>query len=264
MFEARLKQGGTLKKVLEAIKDLVSESNWDCSSTGISLQAMDNSHVSLVSLMLRSDAFEPYRCDRNVTLGINMASMSKIVKCANNDDVITLRATDTPDSVTFVFESPSQDRVSEYEMKLMNIDSEYLGIPDQEHEAVVKMPSGEFQRICRDLSQIGESVVVSVAKDGVKFSASGELGKGNVVLKPTVNADKESEQVVIDLQESVTLTFALRYLNFFTKATSLSESVTISMSKDVPLVVEYKIGDIGYLRYFLAPKIEEDEAEDTK
>ena len=54
-------------------------------------------------------------------------------------------------------------------------------------------------------------------------------------MKPNATADKESEQVVIDLQEPVTLTFALRYLNFFTKATSLSESVTISMSTDVPL-----------------------------
>ena len=122
MFEARLKTGATLKKILEAIKDLVTEANWDCSrsvkrtslrctqtfgSTGISLQAMDNSHVSLVSLMLRSDAFEPYRCDRNLALGINMGSMSKIVKCAGNDDVITLRAKDTPDSITFVFENAS-------------------------------------------------------------------------------------------------------------------------------------------------------------
>ena len=31
MFEARLKQGATLKKILEAVKDLVTESNWDCS-----------------------------------------------------------------------------------------------------------------------------------------------------------------------------------------------------------------------------------------
>ena len=31
MFEARLKQGATLKKILEAVKDLVNESNWDCS-----------------------------------------------------------------------------------------------------------------------------------------------------------------------------------------------------------------------------------------
>ena len=61
------------------------------------------------------------------------------------------------------------------------------------------------------------------------------------------------------MQEPVSLTFALRYLNLFTKATPLSDSVTLSMSKDVPLVVEYRIGDMGYIRYYLAPKIEEDE-----
>jgi len=40
------------------------------------------------------------------------------------------------------------------------------------------MPSAEFQRICRDLSQIGESVVICCTKEGVKFSATGDLGTG--------------------------------------------------------------------------------------
>ena len=31
-FEARLKTGATLKKILEAVKDLVTEANWDCST----------------------------------------------------------------------------------------------------------------------------------------------------------------------------------------------------------------------------------------
>jgi proliferating cell nuclear antigen len=31
----------------------------------------------------------------------------------------------------------------------MDIDSEQLGIPDTEYAATVKMPSAEFQRICR-------------------------------------------------------------------------------------------------------------------
>lgn len=57
------------------------------------------------------------------------------------------------------------------------------------------MPSGEFSRICRDLSQIGDAVMISCAKDGVKFSASGELGTGNVKLSQTSNVDKEDEAV---------------------------------------------------------------------
>ena len=109
MFEARLVEGSLLKKVMESIKDLLNEASWDCSGNGMCLQAMDSSHVALVSLMLKSEGFENYRCDRNLSLGINLASMSKILKCASNDDIITIRADDEADSVTFIFESPSKN-----------------------------------------------------------------------------------------------------------------------------------------------------------
>ncbi len=35
-------------------------------------------------------------------------SMSKILKCAGNDDAITVKAGDNADTVTFMFESPSK------------------------------------------------------------------------------------------------------------------------------------------------------------
>lgn len=44
------------------------------------------------------------------------------------------------------------------------------------------MPSGEFSRICKDLSQFGDSVVISCSKEGVKFSAAGDIGAGNYSL----------------------------------------------------------------------------------
>lgn len=261
MFEARLTQGSVLKKVLESIKDLVTDANFDCSPTGFSLQAMDSSHVSLVALLLRADGFEHYRCDRNISMGMNLTNMSKMLKCAGNEDIITMKADDQGDVVTFMFESPNQEKISDFELKLMDIDSEHLGIPDTDYQAVVKMSAVEFQRICRDLSSIGDTVIISVSKDGVKFSTNGDIGSANVTCRQTSAVDKEEDAVVIELQEPVALTFALRYLNSFTKATPLSAQVTLSMSKDLPVVVEYRIAEMGYVRYYLAPKIEEDETE---
>ena len=55
------------------------------------------------------------------------------------------------------FAAPDQDKISDFELKLMDIDSEHLGIPDTEYSAVVKMPAAEFQRIMRDLSSIGDT-----------------------------------------------------------------------------------------------------------
>jgi proliferating cell nuclear antigen len=184
--------------------------------------------------------------------------MAKIIRCAGNDDVITIKADEAAaDTVAFVFESPNNEKVSDYEVRLIDLDTEHLGIPETDYSCVVRMPSAEFQRICRDLSQIGESVIICCTKEGVKFSASGDLGTGNIKLSQNSTADKEEDNVVIEMNQAVTLTFALRYLNFFTKATPISPQVKLSMSPEVPLVVEYKVADMGHLRYYLAPKMED-------
>lgn len=264
MFEARLAEGSFLKKVIDSIKDLLNEVLWNCGADDMCLQAMDSSHVALVSLILKSEGFENYCCDGNLLLGIKLDSMSKILKCASNDDMITIRVDDEDaDVVKFIFESPNQERVCDYEMKLMNLDAEHLDIPDTEYSCIIKMPSGEFGRICRDLSVLSDSVIICCTKDGVGFSAKGDLGNGNIKLFQNANLKKEDETVVVvDTQETVTLTFSLRYLNLFTKAASLSNQVSLSMSKDTPLMVEYKINDKegdskGHIRYYLAPKIED-------
>jgi len=259
MFEARLTQGKVFKQLIEALKDLVQEANIDCSEDEISIQAMDNSHVSLVAVSLRSGGFDHFRCDRPISLGFNATNMGKILKCAGNDDVITLKAKDDGDSLELVFESPSQDRIADFELKLMDIDSEQLGIPDTEYKCTIQMPSGEFQRIIRDMQVLGDTLTISCSKEGVKFHVTGDLGAGNVLIRQNNTAEKDEEKVLIEMEEPVELTFALRYLNFFTKATSLGPTVILNMSPDVPVVVEYPIGETGHIKYYLAPKIDEDE-----
>ncbi|KAK7320287.1 hypothetical protein VNO77_29621 [Canavalia gladiata] len=260
MLELRLVQGSLLKKVVEAVRDVVHNANLYCSSSGFSLQFIDSSHVALVSILLRPEGFEHYRCDRNISMGINLNNMSKILRCAGNDDIITVRAEDGTACLNLMFESPTQDKISDFEMNLMDIKSEHLEIKEK-YNAIVKMPSADFYRICRDLSSIGDIVTISVTKEGLKFSSTtGDIGaasrQNNVV-------DKPEEATVIKMDEPVSSKFALRYLKSFTKATPLSNTVTISLSKKLPIEVEYKIAEIGYVRFYLAPKIE-DEVDDTE
>ncbi|KAL7420896.1 proliferating cell nuclear antigen [Cryptotrichosporon argae] len=312
MLEARVKQASVLKKLLDAIKELVTDGNLDCSDEGIALQAMDNSHVALVSLKLVAEQFEAYRCDRNIPLGVNLTSLTKILKCAKDNDVVTLKAADDADSLGLVFESPKEDRVGEYEMKLMDIDQEHLGIPDTQYDATITMSSAEFQRICRDLAALGESVKIEASKEGVRFSSEGEVGNGSVLLKqsagserrrpkqeedeeeeeeekPDVDEEGEEEQddedrpkkrktangkaksskkaktvssdedvgVSIILEKQVSLTFSLKYLTNFAKSAPLSKEVTLNMSNDVPLLVQFDF-EQGTLQFFLAPKIQDD------
>ena len=76
-------------------------------------------------------------------------------------------------------------------MKLMDIDSEHLGIPETDYDVTLRMPSVEFQRICRDLASIGDTVGISVTKDGVKFSTTGDIGEANITVRQNSEDDKD-------------------------------------------------------------------------
>lgn len=85
-------------------------------------------------------------------------AVSKVLKCAGNDDSVTIKAEDEGDVVSFIFENPGAcacklsrdcdsasaakppidpnarfaeaDRISDFELKLMDLETEHLGIPD--------------------------------------------------------------------------------------------------------------------------------------
>ncbi|KAL6193863.1 hypothetical protein ACLB2K_034947 [Fragaria x ananassa] len=259
MLELGLIQGSLLKKVIESIKDLVTNANFDCSATGFSLQAMDSCQVALVALLLRAEGFEHFRCDRSISMGMNLNNMSNLLKCSGNDDIITIRADDGSDTVTFMFESPTQDEFSNIEMNLMDIDSEHLGIPDSEYHTIITMPSARFARICKDLSPIGDTVEISMTKEGVKFSTKGDIGAVDKLCRQNTSVDKPEEAIIIEMTEPVTLRFGLRYINSITKASTLSNTVTISLHSQLPLAIEYKIAEMGYIRFYMAPRVEDDE-----
>ncbi|XP_039229307.1 proliferating cell nuclear antigen 2 isoform X2 [Drosophila yakuba] len=216
------------------------------------LQSMDNSHVSLVSLSLQSDCFEKFRCDRNVSLGLDLKSLGKVLKCANSDDAVTIKAVDKPDKITLSFESDGKERTADYELRLLNLDEDHLGIPETDYSCVIQLPSTEFARICRDMSMFDESLTIACSKQAIKFSANGDLGSANIQLSEGTKMD-----VSIEVQEPLTQSFAGRYLNTFTKATPLADRVKICLSAEVPLLVEYPIEDYGFIRYYLAPKVDD-------
>ena len=65
------------------------------------------------------------------------------------------------------------------------------------------MGSGEFQRIIRDMQVLGDTCTIACNKESVRFSVSGDLGTGNVLVKATsgVSNDKDAREVIIEMEE---------------------------------------------------------------
>ncbi|XP_047307071.1 proliferating cell nuclear antigen-like [Impatiens glandulifera] len=136
------------------------------------------------------------------------------------------------------------DEISYYEMKLMDIvDIEHFIVPEGDYHTFVRMPSSKFTRICKFLSSIGDTVVISMTKEGVKFSTRGYKDNLNIVCKQNTTVDKPEDATIVEMKEPISLTFELRYLNSFTKAATLlnTNTVIIRLSLELPMVVEYNM-----------------------
>merc|ERR1712176_241670 len=199
-----------------------------------------------------------FKCDRPTSLGMNVDSLGKILKMCGQTDSLKLRWQNDADLVSFQCESGEDDRIADFDLKLMQIESEHMEVPEQHYKVVAKLPSAEFQKICRDLKEFGETMQVKAAKDGITFSVQGDLGAGNVMLKPR-ESEKPEEQVALKVDEPVTATFALRYLVNFSKAAPLCGAVELGLGPDAPLLVKYELEttENGHLQFYLAPKIDE-------
>merc|ERR1711933_268431 len=239
-------------------KDLCKDVNFDCSEKGIQVQSMDSSHVALVSLLLRECAFADFKCDRPTSLGMNVDSLSKVFKICGPNDSLKLKWQNDADTLNFQCENSEDDRIADFDLKLMQIESEHMEIPEQQYKVVARLPSAEFQKICRDLREFGETMQVKAGKDGITFSVQGDLGAGNVMLKPR-ESEKPEEKVALKVDEPVTATFALRYLVNFSKAAPLCGAVELGLGPDAPLLVKYELEttENGHLQFYLAPKIDE-------
>ena len=254
MFEARFANATLLKRILDAIKELVVDVNLLCTEEGIELQAMDAAHVALVNFTILADACTLYACTEPITLGINVVTFAKIVKCSEATDSVLLTHTKDGDTLGITFESANGSRKAEYGMKLMDIDSEHLEIPETTYACSVSLPSSEFSRLMKDMANFGTTVTLHVKEDVFLVETKGDMGLATV----TVKQDKVSKQPTeIECSKETKMMFPLNYLVTFTKAQNISDQVSLYLSENIPIHVSYDMGDKGSIGYHLAPKLDE-------
>ena len=87
-----------------------------------------------VSLVLRESAFSEFKCDRPVSLGMNIDSLTKILKMTGPSDSLKIRHKADSDVMNFQCEG-SDDRISEFDLKLFQIENEHMEIPEQHYKA---------------------------------------------------------------------------------------------------------------------------------
>jgi proliferating cell nuclear antigen len=79
------------------------------------------------------------------------------------------------------------------------------------------------------------------------MGSSGDMGDAVIAFKNLQNPDRAS----------MTVSFALRYLNTFAKGSIITDKVKLCFSQSMPLLVSFSNAVVS-LGFYLAPKIDDD------
>jgi proliferating cell nuclear antigen len=260
----RTEQGVNIRQAFESQKELVTDVNLCFNKSGMKMMTMDNSRVVFVTMVLKAENIETYEYNSKfpeITAGVTMATMFKLLRNVGTNDWLTLMIDEedqaNPSVMNVSFENQSQCCGSKLTIKLLHIENYEYTIPEKEFPAIVQMPTTTFQRIVRDAQQVADSVTITLGEKSIRFKYEGDIADGESVVWEsmgglTMNKNKQHF-------DPVSARFSLKYLHIFTKSTNMCNDVELMLTDEYPLVVKYQIGSLGYIKYCLAPKVDEEE-----
>lgn len=235
-------QACAFKSLLEVLKDIISDVNLCFDSTGMKIVAFDVARVTLVHMFMSAENFEEYSCNKEIFVGINVLNMFKLLKSITNNDILSMTITDENLNITLT--NDSKKSTSKFSIKLLDLNEDILEIPDIDMPFSTSIPSLDFQKIVRDMSNISDDMTITRSKNSIQFESIGDFASKTTIL--------EQNDDIGDI--TTTGVFNLKYLSMFTKATILCPIVQIIQNDDdSPVIFKYNIANLGELKFYLAP-----------
>lgn len=252
-LEIKTVQSAAFRVLTEALKEILTDANFEIDNTGIKVMAMDSSHTVLVHLKLSAGNFEYYKCDEKKILGINMLNFFKLIKTMGNSDTLTLfLERDNENVLGIKIENSEKNTTTKYNLNLMDLHEENIQIPPAVFDSVITMPSVDFQKICRDMHNLADNLEIKSTENQLIFSCKGHFASQETSIGETNSGlsfvkNENPDEIVQGI-------FALKHLVLFSKCTNLCNSSELYLKNDYPLIIKYSVASLGDIKLCLAPK----------
>jgi len=254
ILELKTVQSSIFRIMVEALKEILPDTNIEFNSAGMRIITMDSSHTVLVHLRLEGSRFEHYHCPEKIIVGLNMLNLFKLVKTMSNNETLTLCIEKTdPSRLCIRIENGEKNTVTTFKLNLLDLDEEEIEVPPAKFSSVINIPSNDFQKICRDMSNLSHLMEIKSVNNQLIYTCHGDFAQQETIMGENTShgityVEKQKQYQVI---QGV---FSLKHLVLFTKCTNLCNSIQMFLENDYPLIVAYQVGSLGEIKFCLAPK----------
>lgn len=248
-------QSGAFRVLVEALKEILTDTNLIFEPTGIKMMATDNSDTVLIHMKLEADKFEHYYCPEKTVIGLNMNNLYKLIKTMGNNDILTMAIPKmSPNRISLKINNMEKQSQTTFRLNLLDLPHPEISIPPAKFETELTLPSGDFQKLIRDMTNIGDKIEIKSSGENLILSCEGDFAEQETVLSETQNG--LSFSVKSKPEEPIQGVFSLKYLSLFTKCTNLCNLIHLYIKNDYPLVIRYDVANLGQIKLCLSPNIE--------
>lgn len=252
-FVIRTVQASAFRTLIEALKEILTDVNIEIDNTGMKIIAMDTSHVALIHMKLLAKNFEKYYCPKPVVCGISMMRLFKLLKTMSPNDTLTFYVEeDEPNLLKIQIETGEKNLKHTFELKLMDLFIDKVEVPPAEFSSVLRLPSGDFQKLCRDMNQLADEIEIKSSGNELLFTIKNDWVNQKSVIKESNSGMSYLQNLAPD--EVIQGVFSLRYLVLFCKCTGLCTNIEIYLKNDYPIIIRYNVANLGEVKFCLAPK----------
>lgn len=240
-------QAAAFKSTFEVLKDILNDVNIYFRPDGMYIVTLDTARTSLVDIYLAADNFEEYQCEQEeIIAGINISNTFKLLKTITNNDVLQIEI-NSKEHMNIEISSEAKNTNTKFQLKLLDINESRIEVPDVEMTTVTTLPSADFQRLCRDMSNIGTDIEIRRVGKEIKLKCEGDFASQET----SIECPEESPEI--------TGLYSLKYMNIFTKATNMCASIqVIQETGNRFLILKYNVANLGELKFYLSTKVSED------
>jgi len=250
-IHAKWLKASFLKNAIEAVKNIIIQTNIDWIEEGISIQGMDASHVALSNMFLSKNDCIFYHIKESITTGIDMVILNRLLGTVDDEDSLEFFIkSDSDATINVTLVSSDNKKRSHFQIPLLDIDTDSMNIPEMIYKGEIIQKSSDILCTVRDLSFFGDSVMFGIENNEFQIRVEGDYGKGERAWKDGI---LQTTNNVSEIQQS----YPIKYMLMALKGTSVSPEVHIKMSHGSPIQISYSFGKSSKIVNYVAPKIED-------
>jgi proliferating cell nuclear antigen len=221
------------------------------------IQSMDKSHVCLADIIIKDKWFSQFNFTKINKLSVNSTHFSILMNYALKHDALELKYDENePDKLFINFLNATENKGlfnHFFELNLIEIDEDSLGIPEIDYDVEFTIESKKLSDIFNELNVFGEDLNIKCSETKLELNTHGDATK----LKIDIPIDDLDEYAISEDKE-IDILFSLNHLCKMCVSMKIGSKISIGISDNYPMSLNYDLGDNSSVSFFIAPKISDD------